>query len=406
MSDYTSVIRLGPNGPEHTVVLKGGLQPGQTEPALYHVTCHGSDRRIEVERADGIGTENAAVNGIQNDLDRAAVVMLDKVATTADLRRGDAPTEFTLYHVPTRGFDHDVALAGQEMAGITTPDAAKLSKVLENTSASGQHVVWSVHSRGAAVFEAAARDCARRDVHLTNESVAIYNGAANMFLMKHDLRRAGVSTVGHGFYNHPFDPVPQLIGDNMRNPVQIAGALYNATRLNSPDKSVHTWHVQLTDRDYNSVPSAEWERPGIDLRASRAPAGKPAAPSTAHESDRSGKTGAGQLTEPALLRATGLDQNDSTLRLLRSAVAGREAYAHAQPEERSALVDRCRQDFKRDLDGPELTALPLRNEALGYVRGEVTAESLLGAAQQHSAAVELARSLSRAPASPELGLSR
>lgn len=402
MSDYTTTFRRGKDGPVYTVTLKD-IDPHQTRPALYHVSCSERDRAIEVTRTAAVTTEHAAVNGMQNDLDRAAFVMYDKVAATADLRRGDGPAEFTLYHVPTRGVTMDLALAGTEIAGRPTADSTNLAAVLEASGQSSHPVVWSVHSRGAAVFDVAARDCARRGVRLPNESVAVYNGAINERIMKHDLQDAGVATVGRGFYNNPYDPVPQLIGDNTSNPVKRAAALYNTYKVVYSDQSLHTWHVPLKPRDYDSVPPAQWEQPGVDLRSSATRVELPASaiPPTASLNGAHAST-----LDAATLKAAGIAPGNPTFRLLSETIAARDAYAHGSAAERPALLGSCRQSFQEGLSGPALSGTRLRTAALEYIRGEAPADAVLGAARQHSAAVQREQSLHRAAALPDIGLGR
>jgi hypothetical protein len=265
MADYTSRIMLGAHGPKLTVTLRDHLLPHQTEPALYHVSYNPEERTLALTHVASVKTEYAAVNGIQNDLDRAAVVMLDKVIATADLRRDALPREFTLLHVPQHAFARDLELAGAEKTGFTTPDAKKLSQVLQGVSDSGRKVIWSVHSRGAEVFNAAVRYLGQQGIRLKNQAVAVYSGSANDVAMSRNLSKTGVHLVGTGFFNHPFDPVPQVVGSNTINPFKYYGSLLSSPALFT-DQSQHTWHPALSADDYRSLSSAEWEQPGVDLR--------------------------------------------------------------------------------------------------------------------------------------------
>jgi hypothetical protein len=398
MSDHLSKFRLGgPGGPEYTVTLKDGLDPHQAAPGLYRVVCHERDRQIVVERTTAVNTRHATVNGIQNDLDRAAFVMLDKVNATSALRREAAPTEFTLYHVPTRGVAQDVALTTAELAGQTTADARQLAGVLEQTARSGQPVVWSVHSRGALVFDMAARNCAQRGVKLRNESVAVYNGAVNEQVLDHDVARAGLTKLGRGYFNNPGDPVPQLVGDNTMNPLRRAAALYNTYGVITSDQSLHTWHAPLAEKDFASVPPAQWEEPGVDRRP---PAGRAAGAETSQE--LKAKSAASHQLDH--LREAKLDE--PTRKLVTEAIAARETYAAGTAADRAALLDSCRSRFRGELTGPDRTGVPLRTAALGFIEGTVAADALLSLARKHSAATHLEQGIARLPVVPELGLGR
>ncbi len=407
MSDYTSRHRLGADGVVYTVVLHDGLQPHQTEPRLYHVTCSSRDHHIDVRPAASIDTQNAAVNGIQNDLDRAAVVMLDKVNATADLRRDAQPSEYTLYHVPTRGAAKDMSLAAQEMIGVSTSDAKALSQTLEGVSKSGRNVIWSVHSRGAAVFESAVQDSTDRGVHLGSQSVAVYNGAVNTRRMAHDLRKADMPMVGRGFYNYAYDPVPQLIGGNTENPIKMFGSLYNSRAVVFSDQSPHTWHMPLKERDYRSVPSAQWQQPGVDLRAKdTAPQPPGRHPADATSVAPALKNGTVTSLDPAMLRSAGIEPGGPLYSALMRIGSAAESYANSPPEERVALLDRLSAGLKHDIGEPALTGAPLRQQAMRHVKGEVSAQDLVGAAQKHSAAARLQQSLHRVAITPDLGLAR
>lgn len=397
MSDHISKFRLGgPDGPEYTVTLKDDLLPQQASPALYHVVCNDREGQIVVQRTNAITTRNATVNGIQNDLDRAAFVMFDKVKATSDLRRDGVPTEFTLYHVPARGAAMDVTLTAAELAGQTTPDARQLSKVLADPSRPDHPVVWSVHSRGALVFDMAARNCAREGVKLPHDSVAVYNGAVNEHVMNRDLGKAGIGKLGRGYFNNPGDPVPQLVGDNTINPIRRATALYNTYEVVTSDQSLHTWHVPLTEKDYASVPPAQWEEPGVDRRP-------PLTAAHSAETSRGGGKSAAVRLQERLPRAE-LDQ--ATRSLVSEAIAGREAYAIGTPAERTALLRSCRSKFRGDLPGPDLTGVPLRTAALGFIEGTVASDQLLSLARKHSNAMQRESRVDPSRLIPDLGLGR
>jgi hypothetical protein len=398
MSDHLSKFRLGgPNGPEYTVTLKDGLDPHQAAPGLYRVVCRERDRQIVVERTTAVNTRHAAVNGIQNDLDRAAFVMLDKVNASSALRREAAPVEFTLYHVPTRGVAQDVALTTAELAGQSTSDARQLAGVLEQTARSGQPVVWSVHSRGALVFDLAARNCAQRGVRLPNESVAVYNGAVNEQVLNHDAARTGLTKLGRGYFNNPGDPVPQLVGDNTINPLRRAAALYNTYGVITSDQSLHTWHAPLTEQDFASVPPGQWEEPGVDRRP-------PPGQTVRAESSQELKAKSAASHRLDHLREARLDGPTRTL--VTDAIAARDTYASGSAAERAALLASCRTRFRGELGGPDRTGVPLRTAALGFVEGTVAADTLLSLARKHSAATQLEQGLARVPVMPELGLGR
>jgi hypothetical protein len=268
MANKLTSFELGRDGPVISVILADGLEPNQREAALYHVSYDDQARTLTVTSVEKVGTRYAGVNGIDNELDRAAVVILDKVNATADLRRDAAPTEFTLYHVPTRGMLHDLSLAALEKSGVTTRDANQLATVLKQTSDAKQQVVWASHSRGASVFDAAVRSLDRRGIHLHHQSAVVYSGSSNNDLMREDLAQAGVPLIGKGFYGSPIDIVPQVIGRNTLNPGKLLGSVIDSPALFT-DVSPHTWHPKLRASDYNAVQKYQWEKPGVDLRQSR-----------------------------------------------------------------------------------------------------------------------------------------
>lgn len=265
MGDHISKFRLGKKGPETTVILTDGLVPRQLEPGLYHVTYDSQSGKLTVRPTDKVTTSYAAVNGVMNHLDRAAIVTLDKVCATTDLKRDRPPVEFTLFHLPNLGLTHDVRLAAAEKIGVTTPDAMRLFEILEAGSKAGQITTWCLHSRGASVFDAAVRHADRRHLTLSGQTAAVYSGASNDFTMRENLQEGGVALLGRGFYNSPVDLVPQVIGMNTLNPFSIVGSLLNAPAL-ATDASPHTWHPVLTKQDYGRVPDSQWAVPGKDLR--------------------------------------------------------------------------------------------------------------------------------------------
>jgi hypothetical protein len=265
MSERVSSIELGPHGPTLSVVLTDGIESAQRDPGLYKVLYNKLAQTLTITKADAVTTRYAAVNGVLNDLDRAAVVMLDKVQTTADLRRDAAPTEFTLYHVPKHGFVQDVSHSAAEKLGAQTEESKGLETILKQTSNSGRAVTWVEHSRGATVFNAAIRSLHAQDVKLKNQSAAVFGGAANNAMMRENLAEAGVPMIGKGFYNHPFDMVPQIVGANSLNPIKLVGSVLEIPFLFTK-YSPHTWHHALKPGDYKGVQDFQWEKPGVDLR--------------------------------------------------------------------------------------------------------------------------------------------
>lgn len=265
MSDFVREYRLRADGQKLKVTLRDGLLPDQTAPGLYLVKYDPETQSLTVTRTDKVTTRYAAVNGIENDLDRAAIVMLDKTQATAGLRHDRDPIYFTLFHVPDRSFVREVGLVAAENVGYTTREAKALFTVMKGVSRDPENpLIWSVHSRGADVFNAAIREANRCGQKFANQSVAVFGGAVHNAAILGNLRQAGVGLVGKGFYNHPFDAVPQVVGFNTLNPFKIVGSVLAVPTLLTP-ASPHTWHPGLTRSDLEAVLEPQWERPGVEL---------------------------------------------------------------------------------------------------------------------------------------------
>jgi hypothetical protein len=100
-----------------------------------------------------ITTRHAAVNGMQNPLNKAAWLMgihLDNAYRTA------SPKEYTLFHNPSEGGAIDLLECLWDKPAINVSHNGRhLAAVLHQRQKSGEQTDWVVHSQGAIIFNAA-----------------------------------------------------------------------------------------------------------------------------------------------------------------------------------------------------------------------------------------------------------
>lgn len=157
--------------------LLGARGVGHERNALYEVTKDGSARMTSAVDSDmvmrlqadwgrktpqpihRIETLHAAVNGMQNDLNKAAWLM----GTHVDVAYAqDQISSYSLFHNPSDGFYEDAFESAWDKGYLPrrrsySHNVNHLAAVLRDTQQRGHHTRWVVHSQGAIIFSKAVR---------------------------------------------------------------------------------------------------------------------------------------------------------------------------------------------------------------------------------------------------------
>ena len=163
-----------------------------------------------------IQTRHAAVNGMQNDLQKAQWLM----GTHLDVAYPEAEVqEYTLFHNPTDGIAlSDLAECIWDKVAplpfMASCQVRHLADLLWEQQMSRQQTDWVVHSQGAIIFKAAVRHhlTVRAGCKLDRHTVAFHAGGSVLVSTKPVLEKAGIK-IGLERIN-PFDLVPNLAGHN------------------------------------------------------------------------------------------------------------------------------------------------------------------------------------------------
>ena len=158
-----------------------------------------------------VGTEHAAVNGMQNNLTKATWLMgthLDAAYSS------DGIQAYTLFHNPTDDVKLDVIeCIFDKKQGRKSHNAEHLAAVLVQNNQQRKQVKWVAHSQGAIIF------CAALELYhlkhgkpLTTQQLAIHGSGANLDRLKRAASYAGMTI--HSVRNNPYDLVPNLAGRN------------------------------------------------------------------------------------------------------------------------------------------------------------------------------------------------
>ncbi len=211
------------------------------KPGLYTVKRVPGDTWSTPARTQKVKTNYAAVNGMLNDLFKAANLMPSHVTSAF----GNHVNEFTFYHNPTEGFLGDLWESSKDKFGCTTDLAKELGMILSDIQQDDIKVAWVVHSQGGAIFsEAVNYHNQTVGTSLNNNSVKFHSGANNSWYTQKILSKAGIEKIGKD-NNHPYDIVPNIIGLNTANPVKWVGSVITAPALSDTSvlkylKSPHT----------------------------------------------------------------------------------------------------------------------------------------------------------------------
>ncbi|MDG9666836.1 hypothetical protein ONV78_03735 [Hahella sp. CR1] len=193
--------------------------------ALYEINRKTSVRYSEtsstsdIEKLEGawgrpkvvvdVNTEHAAVNGMQNDLEKARWLMGVHVDTAY---WGDSLDRYTLFHNPTVGFVQDVFECIQDKVGASKL-ARQLASILVDCQRKGRKVKWVCHSQGGIIFTRAVELVNGMGVKLEGQKVAIHAGGNKKRRAKDAFVMAGLDIVDMD-RDSPFDFVPNLAGGN------------------------------------------------------------------------------------------------------------------------------------------------------------------------------------------------
>ncbi|WP_409423753.1 MULTISPECIES: hypothetical protein [unclassified Pseudoalteromonas] len=154
-----------------------------------------------------IKTQHAAVNGMQNELNKATWLMgthLDRAY------EGDGIKAYTLFHNPTDYTKLDlIECAFDKRSGTKSHNAQHLAAVLAQNNQQGKQVKWLAHSQGAIIFCAALE---HYRIHygksLTGQQLAVHGSGSNVERLKRIAHSVGVKVVS--VRNNPYDLVPNL----------------------------------------------------------------------------------------------------------------------------------------------------------------------------------------------------
>lgn len=161
-----------------------------------------------------IDTLHAAVNGMQNNLAKAAWLMGTHLETAyVDAAR---PIEsYTLFHNPTDGARQDLFECAYDKQGILacSHNSQHLAAVLKEAQQRGHRTRWVAHSQGAIIFIAAVEFALKHyGMRLDCHSVCLHGAGCNIKQAELICARAGITI--ERVRNNPFDLVPNLAGSN------------------------------------------------------------------------------------------------------------------------------------------------------------------------------------------------
>ena len=208
-------------------------------PCLYRVKRQ-SDNNWLITKKDitDISTNHTAINGQSNILQRATSLMGIHVEKTF---KSDNVREYTLFHNPSDGGFWDTYESSQDKKQKTTAVSKQFSHILSNVQDNGKPVKWLAHSQGGLIFTEAARyHWEQKKTELSLNSVQFNAGANNEETSNFILKQVKIDVLDYN--NHPFDPVPNIIGGNAKDWVSKLGSFIGFAFVftDDADKSPHT----------------------------------------------------------------------------------------------------------------------------------------------------------------------
>lgn len=198
-----------------------------------------------------VTTSHAAVNGMLNNLNKAAWLM----GVHADSAYyEDNIKEFTLFHNPSESSKLDFYECVRDNLGFTTEVAQHLSAVLRDVQRKGNPVKWTVHSQGGILFKQAIKHHIKNygGSPLDKNSVVFHAGGNNKKETQSLLDAVRIKKEAPDRDN-PFDIVPNLAGRNDLS-------------FNSVKRSIQFWN-KVKGENNSSTAESPHTLPFISLEA-------------------------------------------------------------------------------------------------------------------------------------------
>jgi len=158
-----------------------------------------------------------------------------------EMFKQDNVKEFTLFHNPSDGGFWDTYESSLDKKHQTTAVSKQFSSVLGNVQKNEKPVKWLAHSQGGLIFSEASRYYWENNhSELTYNSVQFNAGANNEIETKHNLKNVNIKIIV--FNNHPFDPVPNIVGGNAKDWVSMLGSFVGFAFVftDNAERSPHT----------------------------------------------------------------------------------------------------------------------------------------------------------------------
>lgn len=220
-------------------------------PALYQVKrVQNNEWALIPSPVDNVNSTHAAINGQSNVLNLASELMGKHIS---EAFKNDNVSSYTLFHNPSDGLFWDTYESSQDKRHETTAVAKQFANVLKNVQKKGEHVKWVAHSQGGLIFTEAARyHWENNKTELSKNSVQFNAGANNENKSNTILKAVNIKV--HDYNNHPFDPVPNIIGGNAKDWVSLLGSTVGFVFLfTGPNRSPHTNHYNGNSSVVNKV---------------------------------------------------------------------------------------------------------------------------------------------------------
>lgn len=184
-----------------------------------------------------VNTAHAAVNGMKNDVIKAAWLMGTHLDTAY---QGDGIKAYTLFHNPTDNMALDaVECVFDKRQGSKSHNAQHLAAVLAQNNQQGKKVKWVAHSQGAIIFCAALEHYRiKYGKPLTTQQLAIHGSGANLDRLKRMAHSAGLTI--NNIRNNPFDLVPNITNDISSSSLARSVKFMGLTFGNEVGASPHT----------------------------------------------------------------------------------------------------------------------------------------------------------------------
>lgn len=159
-----------------------------------------------------VETRYAAVNGMQNELEKAAWLMgshLDVAHPKADI------DQYTLFHNPSDGSKEDLleCLYDKRLHPARTHNTHHFAAVLHEAQKRGHQTHWIAHSQGAIIFSRGVSLALKKyGGGLNCHSVSLHGVGCNLANVRRACLLAGIRIENER--NNPFDLVPNVAGMN------------------------------------------------------------------------------------------------------------------------------------------------------------------------------------------------